>query len=557
MKSNKRLIAALAALVMLAAGLAGCSSGGAATTAPAASQAPQETQAGSAAPEVTAPASQDALPEFPLKELTTLKLFCCWSWGDVDYENALVKQFEKMTGIHLEYDVAIDSGEDKQSILMASNDWPDMMLIGAAGGNSCTEISQNFGQQGKLVELSQYLDVMPNVKAYYEKYPSARSLFADNDNKVYLFPYLYPYNTIPTGFFYNAKEFEALSLAAPTSVEDIYTAAKALKAKYPDSYPVTSYTIFETLAVWSRVFNTSSTIYYNAEQDAYTFGPFEPNYKSMLEYLNKLYAEELYDPEFSSYEFSGNKWREKLANGQAFISESYVWEMQYENANSVNVLANSIGRGDKVDFKYVKPPKALGKDSKYWGLTTVNPSYGVIVNSGSQYVKECLKLIDWELTDEFKDLLGYGIEGTTYEVKDGKKVFLDTISVNGNEEGKTPLSTYMSWYAGINIYEIYPDPLGWKTNLEKFTGYTMDEMSTWAIWPEAWPMIFPSDVKQQQSEVMTAVKTMVEERSNNFITGALPMDKYDAFVSDLKALGVEDVVKYHNEFYTQNYKGKK
>ena len=551
MKSMRPLFTLLA-LLMALSGLAACSSASP-TAAP--TTAPAQSAAGSAAPEDTqAPAVE--MPGFPLKELTNLKIFCCWSWGDVDYTKPIIKKFEELTGIHLEYDVAIDSGEDKQSILMAGNDWPDMMLIGTAGGKSCTEISQLYGKQGRLADITQYLDGLPNVKAYYEQYPFARTLFEDNDGKVYLFPYLYPYNTIPTGFFYNSKAYAEAGLDAPASAEDIYDDAKALKAKFPDSYPVTSYTIPETLAVWGRVFNTASTIYYNKDQDAYAFGPFEPGYKNMLQYLNKLYSEELYDPEFSSYEFAGNKWREKLANGQAFISESYVWEMQYENANSVNVLAKSIGRGDKVDFKYIKPPTADGKASKYWGLTVVNPWYGVVVNANSPYVKECMKLIDWQLTDAYKDLLGYGIEGETYKVEGDKKVFLDNISVTGTEEGKKPLNDYMSWYAGINIYEIYPDPLGWKANLEKFTGYTMDEMASWASWPESWPMIFPQDVKDKQSEVMTAVTTMVNEKSYQFISGALTMDQYDGFLNDLKALGVEDVVKYYNDFYGQNYKGK-
>ena len=554
MKSPRILLLLLAVLMTLG-GLTACSPGSQqpAPSSSAATQTASATPAGTA-DETQAPAAE--IPAFPLAEPTTLKIFCCWSWGDVDYSKPIIKKFEELTGIHLEYDVAIDSGEDKQAILMAGNDWPDLLLIGSAGGKSVTEISQLYGQQGRLVDINQYIDALPNVKAYYEQNPIARTLFADDQGKVFLFPYLYPYNTIPTGFFYNAKAFEAAGLKAPESADDIYTAAKALKAKYPDSYPVTSYTIPETLAVWSRVFNTAPYIYYSKDQDAYSFGPFDSGYKSMLEYLNKLYKEELYDPEFSNYEFAGNKWREKLANGKAFISESYVWEMQYENANSVNVLAQSIGRGDSVDFKYVKPPKALGKDSKYWGLTVVNPSYGVVVNAASPNLKACLKLIDWQLTDAYKDLLGYGIEGETYKVENGQKVFLDNISVSGTQEGKTPLSDYMSWYAGINTYEIYPDPLGWKANLEKFTGYSMDEMSSWATWPESWPMIFPQEVKDKQSEVMTAVTTMIHEKSYQFITGALPLDQYDAFVNDLKALGVEDVVKYTNDFYAQYYKGK-
>lgn len=498
--------------------------------------------------------SAESLPEFPLSEKTTLKIFCCWSWGDVDYEVANIKEFERLTNIHLEYDAAIDAGDEKQALMMAGGDWPDLLLIGAAGGRSVGEISQSYGKQGRLANFMDYLDQMPNLKQYYEDYPDSHTLFEDDDGNVYMFPYLYPYNTVPTGFFYNKTAFDALGLGAPVTVDDVYDAAKALKQAYPDSYPLTSYTIWETMAVWGRVFGTSTGVSFDHNVGEYVFGPFGDNYREMLSYLNKLYSEELYDPEFPAYEFAGNKWREKLATGKSFMSESYVWEMQYENTNSVNTLAQKIGRGDEVDFKYVEPLTALGRRSNYWGLTTVNPSYGVVVNANSPYVEECLKLIDWQLTEPFKDLLGYGVEGVTYEVKDGKKVFLPDITISGEDEDKQLITKYISWYAGINTYEIYPDPLGWKENLENFTGYTMEEMSTFAFWADDWQMNFPQDVKDQQSQVLTAVQTLVEEKSYQIMTGSASLDDFDAFLDQLRALGIEDVVEYHNNFYNENVK---
>ncbi len=493
------------------------------------------------------------LPDFPLANPVTLKVFT-WSQGDYDPEVATVKKFEELTNLHLEFNIAADGYDEKLGVLFASGDWPDILMIGQTGGRNVAELSQLYGQQGRFVNLMDYLEEMPNVKAYYEKYPNSYDMFKDSKGDTYLFPYIYPYNTIPTGFFVNETAFTKNSIKIPESVEELYEASKALKKAYPDSYPVTSYTIPETLSVWGRCFSTTPYIYYKSSQDAYIYGPFEENYKKMLQYLNKLYTEGLYDPEFPQYSFADDNWRQKLANGKSFISESYVWEMQYENANSVNSIVQAINKGDEVKFKYIKPLKNAGEDTRYWGLTTVNPSYGACINAKSKYVGECLKLLDWELGQEYYDLLGYGVEGVTYKTADGKKQFLDNITLKSEEAGKEPVSKFISWYTGINLYEIYPDPVGWKENLERFTGYTMDAMADFAEWPVSWSMNFPAEDKEKQAQAMASAEKMVQERSYQFMTGNLSFDKYDQFVNDLKALGIEDIVKYHNDFYQKNVK---
>lgn len=494
------------------------------------------------------------LLEFPLEEPVTMDVFS-WYQGDFDPENPLVKEFERLTNITLNYNAPADGYEEKESLMLnsASNDWPDIMLIGVAGGRSVIEISQQYGQAGKFVKISDYVDVFPNIKTYYETYPDSKTIFQDENGDSYIFPYIYPYKTIPTGFFINKKAFDKQGISAPTNVDELYAAAKRLKEAYPDSYPVTSYTVPETLTVWSRVFNTGPSIYFNQEKEQYEFGPFSQEYRQMLEYLNKLYAENLYDPQFPQYVFAGDDWRQTLASQKSFITESYVWEMQYENANSVNSIAKNMGFSDEVDFQYITPLEANGKASKYWGMTTVSPWYGMVIKSESPYVSEALSLLNWQLSDEFFNLLGYGIEGTTYTIKDGEPVFMNNITTT-DEPGKTPLANYMSFYAGLNIYEIYPDPYGWKENLENFTGYTMEEMEKFASWPETWTVLFDQETKDNHSLAMTPAATTVEEMSYKFITGDASFNEYDQFIDTLKAYGVEEVVEDYNDYYQTQVK---
>lgn len=104
------------------------------------------------------------LLDFPLEEPVTMDVFS-WYQGDFDPENPLVKEFERLTNITLNYNAPADGYEEKETLMLnsASNDWPDIMLIGVSGGRSVIEISQEYGQAGKFVRISDYLDVFPTT----------------------------------------------------------------------------------------------------------------------------------------------------------------------------------------------------------------------------------------------------------------------------------------------------------------------------------------------------------------------------------------------------------
>ena len=68
-----------------------------------------------------------------------------------------------------------------------------------------------------------------------------------------------------------------------------------------------------------------------------------------------------------------------------------------------------------------------------------------ICNTGKkENMENAFKLVDWMYTDEAAELLSWGKEGETYEVKDGRRQFILP------KEGDTPRSLY-----GISSFGLY------------------------------------------------------------------------------------------------------
>lgn len=61
------------------------------------------------------------------------------------------------------------------------------------------------------------------------------------------------------------------------------------------------------------------------------------------------------------------------------------------------------------------------------------------------------------------------------------------------------------------------------------------------------PITFTSEESQNNSTIMTAVQTMVDEYKLDFITGDRPLSEWDSYVSAVEGMGYQQVVDLYNE----------
>ena len=214
-------IALLCSAAIAAGMLVGCSSGSSSAAAP-----------GSASSASASVSNSESGPLF--SEPVTLSMLtpshASWPFQEDWYVVDLIKEY---TNVDLKVTAVDTSGfDEKLNLTMASGELPDLMFL---IGNKAV---QQYGSQGAFVNILDYIDQMPNFKAWYEKNTAHALNYMSADGGLYQFPQQGVTETNRRGWLYRADIFEELGLEAPTTQDEFYDVLVKLKEAYPNSYPL-------------------------------------------------------------------------------------------------------------------------------------------------------------------------------------------------------------------------------------------------------------------------------------------------------------------------------
>lgn len=440
---------------------------------------------------------------------------------------------------------------EKANIALASADFPDLFQV--MDSNALIP----YKDQDIFVELSGYTDLMPNFMEKVEQVRYGKEKLYDGDGHFYGFnnislPRLEQgvgIYTIPT---YRYDVFEEHGLTIPETTDEFYETAKQLKELYPDTYPITrSWATNETY-----IFHTGDAIFWNG--DAYEYGPVSENYKAMLTWLNKLYTEGLLDPECFTEDTDMHK--QKMLTGKVFMS---LGEWFNDDVN--------INNNEESDAYWVNalPPSDAAIGPSWLQVDNVNEitmgGEPIIINSQAENLELLIKLCDIQYTDEVIELVTWGIEGESYtRGDDGKPTFIDEIKTAadpwsaGDKYGmRASAGSRPGLQRALDSYAF----LDFAPNDACYIDGEVVEMPWEAAWPDiSWPdseqiapnifappITFTNDEAQNNSTIMTAVQTMVDEYKLKFIKGEEPLSNWDSYVQAVEGMGYQQVVDLYNE----------
>ena len=440
--------------------------------------------------------------------------------------------------------------DEKVNIALTADDFPDMMRV--MDKNAIIP----YQDQEIFLELSGYQDQMTNYMEKVSQVAYGESKVFDEDGNMFGFlqvalPRLEEGIGTSTASLYRYDVFEENGLKIPETTDEFYEAAKKLKELYPDKYPVSRrWTVGET-----GIFHTSDGIFWNGE--AYEYGPVTENYKDMLTWLNKLYAEELLDPECFT-EDSDTRTTKRL-NGSTFM-------VLDDSAGARSLNANEEFDGQWVNALYPSDPKY---GTAWQGVQNFNEvSIGgeiVIINSDAENVDLLVKLCDLQYRDDIIELTTWGIENDSFvRDEDGKPTFVDEIKNAENpwaEGEKWGMRASSSSRPGLQLCDdtraytdfapndpCYVDGEVVETPWEKaFPNYSWPDSEMIPPTLFAPPITFTSDEAQSNSTIMTAVQTMVDEYKLKFIKGEESLDNWDSYVQAVEGMGFQQVVDLYNE----------
>ena len=315
-----------------------------------------------------------------------------------------------------------------------------------------------------------------------------------------------------------------------------------LKEKYPDSVPVVNrWGASNLIGQLAVLYNTKYDFYLDSDTNTYEYGPATEKFKSAIQTLQKFYEAGLIDPEFAT--ISDDQFVERITSGKAlFMFSEYLCCMNTENQGDWN----GNGRVNNPDFD-LEPLTPLATEYGSGKIEVQSPTarggYAIAINADSEYVDQLVALVDYQLSDEMIDLVNWGIEGETYDIEDGKKTWM----IDNDKKKELGLDARSGMW--IPIDQDCSDSSLSEIDIEN-TMAANAKVSDFAFYDAKKTLSFTAEEQDTISEIMTPVKTYVDEEVMNFITGKKNMEEdWDAFEEKISDMNYEEVLSMYRDKY--------
>ncbi|WP_127588559.1 extracellular solute-binding protein [Paenibacillus koleovorans] len=460
-------------------------------------------------------------------------------------------EIEKITGVKIKWDVT-PGGKYKETMnlrLAAGRDLPDIITLPDAD-------PVKLSTTGLIIPLDDLIaNHAPNIRKYFKEFPERAANMRLSDGKIYALTadVSGASFTEPYGLLIRKDWLKKLGLSEPKTLDDWYTVLKAFKEKDPngngkaDEIPYVPRDTIRDITLFGSALGLHlfySRGFYPNEKGIVEYQWMDTRTKDLIVWLNKLYKEGLIDPQMLNNKTYG----ELLSK----ISRDLVGATATFSDSTDAFIATQKEAGVTSDWGITLPPSSAnykgfyeknGPQSTWWAIT--------------KDAKDPVTAIKWldyiYASEEGNRFVTYGVEGLSYKIVDGKPVFTDFVMKNPeglsaaealrsigampitpwNRTEKGPLSTQPMALLSQNPRQY--------EEAQKVKPYLVNSFAYMAGLPT---------IKEGEeiAKLMTDIQTYQDETIAKFILGQSPID-WDKFVSTLKSLGIETVIKHRQSQY--------
>lgn len=452
-------------------------------------------------------------------------------------QKACFQEMEKATGIHIEFKhPPVGQEKDQFNLLVASNDLPDL-IWGAYFKSPADAVANNY-----VIPLNDYVDsYAPNYKKVMERYPNFKKAMYTDDDKLPGFGFCVPYleQNIIEGPMFRKDWLDKLGLKVPETIAEWEEVLTAFRDKDPngngrqDEIPFDSSKTTSILKL-AYAWGVKADFYMEGgpQSGRVRYGPIEPAFKEYLAKMNDWYTKGLInqnylitDAKLFEANVTGHRTGATLGAGGGFL-DTFNKLMQ----NDPNFLFWPAPQP-----KLARDGKAYGDVVRLWSLSADARGY---ITKTNKHLLESIRWFDWGYTPEGELAFNLGKEGVSYKLEKGKLVLTEEMVKNG--------SSRYTMSGDEHAFLLRPD-LVQLTSIPAL----VQSKKTWGKgfneFPEmnlSLPPISLTDA-EMMADVgrMNEVKTYISEMIDKFIVGKEPIENYDAFVKQVKSMGIEESVK--------------
>lgn len=457
------------------------------------------------------------------------------------------KELTRRTGVTLKpAAVPLSDYEKKRSVLIGAGDAP--FLIPKTYHPS--EVA--FVSSGAILPVGEYVHLMPHFRDKVRKWrlePEIDSI-RQSDGMYYLLPGLH--ERAKSGYSLSLRRdvLDRLGLSLPATWDEVYDVFTAIRAEYPDRYPLSdrwsTNTPYPAAALMSylgqsygvRAGWTYDNISYDPKAGEFVFTGATDGFRRMTEFLRKLVAEELVDPE--SFTQTDDEAVQKLLGEKSFAISANPQELVQ------NYRYNLERQVEGAKIEMVPVPLGPAGPVVLGGARLEN---GVMISSkalGSDTFVAMMQFVDWLwYSDEGQTFSKWGVEGTTYTSSGGRYTPKPGISLMGSDpDAPEDLQKDYGFFNGVFTYggswalvssSFGPD--------EKAFQDVMSQREELPVGP-AHPL--RSEEQEQASLWETPLRDHVTQNTLKFALGKRPLGEWDDYVTELRAKNMDRLVGLHN-----------
>ncbi|MEF3303974.1 ABC transporter substrate-binding protein [Paenibacillus sp. GYB003] len=468
--------------------------------------------------------------------------------GSNSFEERLVwSEYAKRSNVKVNFQfVPFASLTEKRNLALANGDYPDAFYSARVPASDLMK----YGGQGVFVKLNDYIDkYAPNLKKLMDKYPDLRKALTMPDGNIYSFPSFYSPEFLPmligTPLWVKQEWLDKLGMKEPQTTEDLYNYLKAVKKTdlngngQADEIPYSGTGIGPLIDQIKGAWGVGNRglghkfVDVDPKTNELRFFRLTSNYKEVLQYVNKLYAEGLIDKDIFTQ--SGNQLYAKGAKNVLGSTINPNPKTQFNGEGYFGLGALKGPNGDQM-YTHIKVPMV-------W------PGAFVITNKNKN-IEATVRWMDYFYSDEGAQFYFMGVEGTSYtKTADGKLEYVDEIKKNPN--GLTmdqALTKYVTWMGGS--YPGYVQEKYFKGSETLPESVEAGKKAQPYALKELW---YNFNFTDAETEYMTTkgadIQTYIGEMESKFITGAASFDEWDKYVTTVKNMGVDQYMKTYKAAY--------
>lgn len=452
----------------------------------------------------------------------------------------------KKTNVDINIEIVPNSSySDKKSIVLGTNNFPDMIYIG-------TEDLVTYSTEGIFEPLMQYVneETMPNFYKFWQQYPDMKKYLVDGE--LYAFPVV-ARNEAANGYgpVIRTDLLEKHNIPLPQTWDELLEALTQLKKEYPDSTPWTgrkgTKRLFESTAY---MLGSGYGMYYDFDEGKYMFGPADDNFKAVLDYLNRAYEAGVLDPEYQTT--TAETLESKMCSGQSFFfCDNSGFGQNY------TVSLQKVAGCENAELQILEIPENSFGQSRAITYQTILPGRMYALNADAENKEEIIKFIDWMYSQEGSDISNYGVEGYSFEYdENGEPQFIEEYAMQFKDAQP---AGYYGVYTDLGITKL--DWSLWACNTE--TQFKLQKIH--GVWgdlvDEYWnivnndkayhaPMMDPSFTAEEAEriqDISVELNTMLEQEYDKYIMGKEDISNWDSIIAKCEEMGVRELEQIYND----------